>query len=519
MKGGELLNIVANSINQHVFQSDQQDSLQTEENSLFSSLLTKEVLSNSTEILSEEDIRHKVIQRLKEAVSSSGRKEIVKDDTRIILPITLMDEGNRSIPTFENTISGSISLESTDEEHGTVIQDETLIHMINSLEVYLQDSERSYIGVDKEDDTRIIRALLSDIGFTTEELKNLTQSLESFIPKKDGETNENHFLSRFIEGITETLSGSFIELHVHEQGASVTNEPSINIPLMYDKNDGENKDLVIHQFQRISRDAQQLIEDILQNKQTFKANKQLLQLLEQASHIKQSNGEIIVEEFSEGNEVTKNIWNHLQFMYEKRSSLNNNGSYFHQAKVRSSDVGVWVGYLADENQVSAQTTAEIRRQMSAIEHFVLHTRTKEGQVIQQEQMIHHIRQIVQQSAFGKNQLFKQLTISIQPEQLGEMTIQLVKIDGEMIAKIMVSSQTTKNVLDSNLHQLKNMFAPHQVLIEKQDGDEQAIFEQEDTSEEQHKSSREHEKEQHAEDQPEHSFEEFEQILAEAVGES
>ncbi|HLR14534.1 MAG TPA: flagellar hook-length control protein FliK, partial [Bacillota bacterium] len=105
------------------------------------------------------------------------------------------------------------------------------------------------------------------------------------------------------------------------------------------------------------------------------------------------------------------------------------------------------------------------------------------------------------------------------EQLGEMTIQLVKIDGEMIAKITVSSQATKSALESNLHQLKNMFAPHQVLIEKQDGDEQATFDQEDTSEEQHKSSHGNEKEQHAEDQPEHSFEEqFEQILAEAVGE-
>src|SRR5699024_3803514 len=127
--------------------------------------------------------------------------------------------------------------------------------------------------------------------------------------------------------------------------------------------------------------------------------------------------------------------------------------------------------------------------------------------------------IVQQSAIGKNQFFKQLSISIQPEQLGEMTIQLVKIDGEMIAKITVSSQATKNALDSNLHQLKNMFAPHQVLIEKQEGEEQATFDKEEMSEEEQKSSHENEKEQHAEDQQEQSFEEqFEQILAKAVGE-
>src|SRR5690606_10263975 len=51
---------------------------------------------------------------------------------------------------------------------------------------------------------------------------------------------------------------------------------------------------------------------------------------------------------------------------------------------------------------------------------------------------------------------------------GEMRIRLVQMNGEMTVKFIVSSQAVKDLLETNMNQLRNMFLPHQVTIEKQE---------------------------------------------------
>lgn len=540
MKGGEILNIVANSVTEYSFQATEQDSLQAEDVSLFSSLLTNEVSSISKKTLLEDDLLPKLIQRVREELSSLDKKKIVKDDTRVILPITLMGHPRKHVSSFEDIKVASTSVEMISSGLTTAsldaikihflqmieqmlsqdaeVSDETRMNLENTSEIYEQKSEMSLMDTN---DLSFIEHVLSNTGFTLAELGNIANSFESALQKIDGKTGGNYFLSSFTAGAIKAFNSSSIALDINDQGTPETNEPPAAFHSAREKNVEVSNDEIIQEFQRISKDAQQIIEDVLQNEETPIANKQLLQLLEQAKQIKQAVGENTVEDLIAGKEETKSMWMNLQTMYEKRSTFSKSGSYLDHAKVRSTDVGVWLEHLAQERQVSfSQAGGQLQQHMSTVEHFVLHTQTKSEEIVQQEQMMHHIKQIVQQSRIGKNYFFKQLSISIQPEHLGDMTIQLVKVDGEMIAKITVSSQATKNALDANLHQLKNMFAPHQVIIEKQEGNEQATFDPEDTREEQHKSSYENDKDQHAEDQHEQSFEEqFEKILADAVGES
>src|SRR5690625_7091782 len=49
-----------------------------------------------------------------------------------------------------------------------------------------------------------------------------------------------------------------------------------------------------------------------------------------------------------------------------------------------------------------------------------------------------------------------------------MMVRLEEVNGEMTAKIIVTTEAAKKALQSNIHQLKNMFSPHQVVIERQD---------------------------------------------------
>lgn len=63
----------------------------------------------------------------------------------------------------------------------------------------------------------------------------------------------------------------------------------------------------------------------------------------------------------------------------------------------------------------------------------------------------------------------QLTITLNPVNLGNITVRLVEVDGEMTVKLLVTSNLTKNALETNIHQLKHVFSPHQISIEREEG--------------------------------------------------
>jgi flagellar hook-length control protein FliK len=56
-------------------------------------------------------------------------------------------------------------------------------------------------------------------------------------------------------------------------------------------------------------------------------------------------------------------------------------------------------------------------------------------------------------------------------------VQLTKVDGEMLVKITATTQAAKEALESNVRQLRHMFSPQQVVIEKQDPQQVAVEKQ------------------------------------------
>src|SRR5699024_4075522 len=94
----------------------------------------------------------------------------------------------------------------------------------------------------------------------------------------------------------------------------------------------------------------------------------------------------------------------------------------------------------------------------------------------------------------------------------------IEMNGEMTVKITVSSQATKKMLEANIHQLKNMFSPHQVVIEKQEIDfdeivkEDALAKEQNNDEEQQPSEDEEKQQDHQSE----AKEDFQKILDEKV---
>lgn len=108
--------------------------------------------------------------------------------------------------------------------------------------------------------------------------------------------------------------------------------------------------------------------------------------------------------------------------------------------------------------------------ISRVEQFIVNMgQTDSTKALSGKELIDKIESLVQSQRLynfvrGQNPI----SIQLRPENLGDMTIRFVQSNGELTVQMIVSSKAVKEVLESNLHQLRNVFSPHQVTIEKQD---------------------------------------------------
>lgn len=174
----------------------------------------------------------------------------------------------------------------------------------------------------------------------------------------------------------------------------------------------------------------------------------------------------------------RSIWEQLTKVYERRHSMNQLNVYSYETEVDTKQITKWLRHAlqnarAETNQKTNILTSMSNPSgpMSRIEQYVIYLQrngNSQGVNIDQ-QLIDQFTQIMKSNRFiSMNNGINQMIFQLKPEQLGEMIVRLVEINGEMTVKITVTSETTKNILQSNLHQLNNIFSPHQVLIEKQD---------------------------------------------------
>ena len=89
----------------------------------------------------------------------------------------------------------------------------------------------------------------------------------------------------------------------------------------------------------------------------------------------------------------------------------------------------------------------------------------------QQKIIEQLQQIIQTSRFGKVGGSNQLTIQLKPAHLGEMMLRFVQEDNQLTVRMIVTTKAAKEMLEANLHQLRHLFSPGQVVIERQNIDQ------------------------------------------------
>ncbi|RPF55992.1 flagellar hook-length control protein FliK [Aquisalibacillus elongatus] len=155
------------------------------------------------------------------------------------------------------------------------------------------------------------------------------------------------------------------------------------------------------------------------------------------------------------------------------------------------------------------------QQMSRQEQLVVHmTRPNQStsQTSNQQQMIEQLQKIIQSTRFAQSGGTKQLSIQLKPANLGEMQMKFLQMDGQMTVKITVASQAAKEMLEGNLQQLRHMFSPNQVSIERQveqpDSDYTQQFMDDDSGDEQTSEQDGQSDQSDQQDQPDKSFKDY-----------
>jgi len=247
-------------------------------------------------------------------------------------------------------------------------------------------------------------------------------------------------------------------------------------------------DELIYQIQLFVNELQKMLKHLDSDSDSLKqVSSRILSLLQQWTTMngaEQQVGKKLIKD--ELTEKEQKIWNRLIAVFEKRNEYTGYGNYRSQATVTRNDVMNWLQQFTPEYvQEQVVISGNVSRPMTEVEQYVLHVQST-GKVERiSNEFMQKFTTMINQSKFGKlNNDLTQLSIIIRPENLGNMTLRFIQMDGEMIVKIIVSSQMARELLESNTHQLKHLFAPHQIIIERDESipDEQ-FFNEEQMDEE------------------------------------
>jgi len=268
---------------------------------------------------------------------------------------------------------------------------------------------------------------------------------------------------------------------------------------------------------------QSLLSSIQSERDLAHVAPKILKLLEQWSHIADK---FVAEEHSTSEKSRMyQLWNELTTTFHKRHQLASGQTYNRTAKVTSADIIKWLQPLITKNlithisAVGTEQNFQPSLSMSPLEQYVIYMNANDNSQTIEQQLMNQLRQVIKNSQFlSPNNGVNQLAMALKPDNLGDMFVRFIEMNGEMTVKITVSSQATKKMLEANIHQLKNMFSPHQVVIEKQEIDfdeivkEDALAKEQNNDEEQQPSEDEEKQQDHQSE----AKEDFQKILDEKV---
>ncbi|MBS4207621.1 flagellar hook-length control protein FliK [Bacillus sp. FJAT-50079] len=114
----------------------------------------------------------------------------------------------------------------------------------------------------------------------------------------------------------------------------------------------------------------------------------------------------------------------------------------------------------------ADFPVSMQQPMTKIEQFVLHLGNRSNEQPLMNEFVKQFSNILAQSQFSQTRTSSRLFIKLYPEHLGTLNVELIQKDGAMIARMIASTSSAKELLDKQIHQLKQAFAHQNIPLDK-----------------------------------------------------
>ncbi|MEJ9222917.1 flagellar hook-length control protein FliK [Priestia aryabhattai] len=140
-------------------------------------------------------------------------------------------------------------------------------------------------------------------------------------------------------------------------------------------------------------------------------------------------------------------------------------------------VGVDAVHTSSESSADTNTTgATVENQPSSfgsgempkLQQFSIYLGQAKSDYQQSSNLVNELQKIWSKASFSTEEGTSKLLIKLFPKQLGAISIEMLQKDSETVARIVVSSVKTKELLDSNLSTLRHGLASQHVSIDKID---------------------------------------------------
>ncbi|MFD1607693.1 flagellar hook-length control protein FliK [Oceanobacillus luteolus] len=199
----------------------------------------------------------------------------------------------------------------------------------------------------------------------------------------------------------------------------------------------------------------------------------LLRYLEAWQQIDGKSGGISQLSLKESNTPFKSVWQELVQLYQQKTNLHTKNIYALESEVTTTDVIRWLGKILGANSQKVSNSYNIvpaQLPISNVEQHVIQLPQAVGTQgkLASESFIEQFNRLIDANKVALQQPKGQLAIMLRPANLGEMMVRFTQVNGEIIVKIMVTTKMAKEMLEGNMQQLRHMFAPHQVVVERQD---------------------------------------------------
>lgn len=356
--------------------------------------------------------------------------------------------------------------------------------MFNELEKLTNDSEWSKHASFIQE----LLPLLKEWSKVTEDIKKATEGDSS-----TSLNNEERQLYQLLEVWEEALNEDSSET---KAVLDLMGFIQVDVPILDEK-------IFNHQTAEALEVLRQVVTQAAENQMPASSSKQtgaLLAALEQWVTMTQEMDEQIIQQQMNKvlSELERKLIDHLVQRYQKKSALAGKKMYEQEAKVTKADVKKWMSqalkkYASPKSESKWQgAVLAVSEEDSTLsmQHFMPVSKKEQWIALASfssrveeisNQLVRKITTALQHNPFLKNAKQPQaLTISLQPAHLGDITMKMAQVNGEMTVQLLTASKAAKELLESNVTQLRHLFAPHQISIDREEqvSEEEHGFEEE-----------------------------------------